>query len=478
MDIAVLISGYFRSFKLNIDNFKECFLKTGNKVDMYVHYTKNELANDKYINNSQNALKLIKNELDPVVLLSEPDIDYSDNKNINSLINNKLKYYKLNELKKINENIRGKKYDIVVRYRPDTFFLEESEVLSHYSSEHITLPIDSKIDKVKLLHDTDPYISDIFAYGPSKLMDKYFEIFLDIKRLIGEYGIVPETLLYYHLTNNNIAYNHCNIKFDIVLSQCNTFAICGDSGSGKTTLGAILKTYFNNSFILECDRYHKWERNDENWKTYTHLNPEANYILKMEDDIFNLKIGNKIYQVDYDHEKGKFTDKNEIDACENIIVCGLHNFYTKNNNVYNLKIYLDTDDNLRIPWKIERDMAKRGYSKEKIMNQIQGRKEDYVKYIQPQKNKSDIIIRFFKNGNHVSLDISVNNNHSISSLSHRLKEIDVEYKIVPGDEFTCFTFDRYTYNERLFDTINPHFHYQKNLYDYILFFIFSLYLSV
>ena len=79
--------------------------------------------------------------------------------------------------------------------------------------------------------------------------------------------------------------------------MCNVFAIAGDSGSGKTTLGNYLKNYFSSSFMLECDRYHKWERGDKNWDNYTHLNPEANYISKFSDDVYNLKMNNRLIGV-------------------------------------------------------------------------------------------------------------------------------------------------------------------------------------
>ena len=64
-------------------------------------------------------------------------------------------------------------------------------------------------------------------------------------------------------------------------------------------------------------------------------------------------------------------------------------------NIINLKIYIDTDENVRIPWKINRDIKKRGYSIEKIMEQINNRKDDFNKYILPQKSKADIIINFY-----------------------------------------------------------------------------------
>jgi uridine kinase len=114
----------------------------------------------------------------------------------------------------------------------------------------------------------------------------------------------------------------------------------------------------------------------------------------MQQDVFDLIIGNNIYQVDYDHKTGKFTDKELIESKDNIIVCGLHSLYIEE-TIINLKIYIDTDENLRLPWKISRDIKKRGYSIEKIMEQINNRKEDFNKYILPQKNIADIIINFY-----------------------------------------------------------------------------------
>ena len=56
---------------------------------------------------------------------------------------------------------------------------------------------------------------------------------------------------------------------------------------------------------------------------------------------------------------------------------------------------MDTDDNLRMPWKIKRDIVKRGYTVEKIYKQIIDRKNDYQTYIQIQREKADIIICFY-----------------------------------------------------------------------------------
>ena len=392
MKIALLISGYLRGFIENVQSIQENIIQS-HDCDIYMHISKDETT-DKYFNKTVSYDTIIK-LLNPKVLIISKNLNLSSNKTVNNLLNQNYKKYWLNcEMKKM-ASIENKVYDIVVYIRPDvnikTMFKYE------VNCNKIQIPMDSKIDINKLKNDDDMHICDIIAFGNQSVMEKYLNYYLKINELIEVHNtLVNETLLYHYLNNNNIEYELICIEYIVILSLCNTVAITGDSGSGKTTISKIINNLFANSFVLECDRYHKWERNDDNWKSYTHLNPDANYITKMCNDVFDLKLGKKVYQIDYDHTSGKFTDKNTIDPCENIIVCGLHCLYMPE-HVINLKIYMDTDDNLRFPWKIERDVVKRGYSIDKIYKQIKERENDFYKYIYPQKEKADIIIRFYTN---------------------------------------------------------------------------------
>jgi len=391
MRIALYISGYLRGFKENIESIKKNIIQD-NFCDIYIHITEDDCS-DKYLN-KRISYDYIKNTLNPKLVLITNNIMFSNNIIINNLLNQTYKFFWLNEERKKICQIENINYDIIVKIRPDVYISDK--LIYNIDLNNIYIPIDSKIDKHKLNDINDKFVCDILAYGNCDIMNNYFNYYLQINDLIKKYGNINEVLLYYYLINNNIKYNLININYYVILSLCNTIAISGDSASGKTTISNILKEFFNNSFILECDRYHKWERNNENWKNMTHLNPEANYITKMTCDVFDLKIGNNIYQVDYDHNIGKFTDKQLIESKENVIVCGLHSLYLPN-NIINLKIYMDTDDNLRILWKIKRDKEKRGYSVENILEQIRLRKKDFQKYIYPQKQKADIIIKFYTN---------------------------------------------------------------------------------
>jgi uridine kinase len=477
MKVALLISGYLRTLEYNIANIKEKILNVFDNVDVYMHITSTEKIADKYYNKDVSD-SFIQDNLNPLVCLKEDNYKFTSNVLENNVYNTWFKYYKLNLLKQENEKTFGK-YDLVIKYRPDLHITSDN-LFANLSNKSIYLPGESLIDRAKLKNPSDPFVCDIFAYGRSEQMDSYFSIFNNLKLLIAQYGHVSETLLYYYLNGHHIDYVEESIQYTMLLSQCNAFAICGDSGSGKSTLSNMLKKYFSNSFTLECDRYHKWERGDEKWNNMTHLNPNANFITKMSKDIFDLKLGKTIYQADYDHVTGKFTDKKQIKSSNNIIVCGLHSLYS-DSCLYNLKIYMDTDEQLRCFWKIKRDTLIRGHSRENVINQIKKREADYKKYIQPQKVNADLIINFYPRQNidwddltqdpNVGLRIIVNKNinwgHTISVLeNHR-----VGFKKTTTEKGHVFDFPAFV---PLKD--NKHLHFKvDNFYDYIMMFVLNSY---
>lgn len=176
--------------------------------------------------------------------------------------------------------------------------------------------------------------------------------------------------------------------------------IGGDSGVGKTTLLDNLSLLLGDKLLkIEGDGEHKWERGDDNWNKFTHLDPKANHIHKQANAIHALKLNHPIYRSEYDHTTGKFAEAFKVEPKEFIAISGLHPFYLpKLRKNIDLKIYIDTNEDLRRHWKILRDTKKRGYSIEEILEQIDARVEDTLKYIYPQKAFADVVIEFFSIG--------------------------------------------------------------------------------
>ena len=266
------------------------------------------------------------------------------------------------------------------------------------------------------------------------IITKSYDLLYNFVKLY-DYNILNTNYLDVVLYNfMNLPYKLIDIEYKLILSRCNIIAIAGDSGSGKSTLLKALGPLFNNSDILslETDRYHKWERGNENYKKYTHLNPYANHLEKLYEDVYDLKIGNDIYQVDYDHHTGKFTSKEEIKSRDNILICGLHTLYdNKMKELIDIKIYVDTDRKLLKEWKIQRDVTERGYSMEKVLAQINARENDYETHILVQKEKSDLIINFYEDfENIIQCNLIINNKNFINKLLKDLVELKYNIQFV------------------------------------------------
>ena len=417
MKIACLISGLPRSIKYNIEKIKNILRED---IDYFVHVTKK--YDDNYKNLDINYDEIIK-KLNPKVSIHENEVYIDDNES--KYINMKRQWYKFNQINnaRINyEKIHNIKYDLIIRIRPDLHILdneinfeETKDGIIYGNNDELFYGNSETINEISNLIYNFDYLSNLSI---EKKVD-YFYKYLDMKKI--------------KLQKNNINYK-------LILTECNIIGISGDSGCGKTTLIKNLEMLFKKDILkIEGDRYHKWERGDENWKKYTHLNPEANYICKFREDTFNLKIGQDIYQVDYDHSTGKFTEKEELKSCNNILMCGLHTLYDKHTNkLFNMKIFLDTDINLKYYWKIKRDVEHRGYSVSQVLEKIKQREGDNKLYIEPQKNNSDIIIRFFTddNFNYLILDenpniyLKITSNKKIYKFIEALNKFEIPYSFL------------------------------------------------
>jgi phosphoribulokinase len=76
-----------------------------------------------------------------------------------------------------------------------------------------------------------------------------------------------------------------------------------------------------------------------------------------------------------------------------IIFEGLHPMHDERvRDLLDFTLYLDISDEVKLNWKIQRDMEERGHSLESIMASIEARKPDFDAYIDPQKGDADMII--------------------------------------------------------------------------------------
>lgn len=172
----------------------------------------------------------------------------------------------------------------------------------------------------------------------------------------------------------------------------------GDSGAGKHTIGRDLKSLFSSSMtLINGDDDHRWERGHAMWRQYTHLDPRGNLLRAQLESLDALRRGGAIRKRHYDHDQGKFTDPILLSAKDFVTIVGLHPFYlASQRQLLHLKVFVEPKEEIRRAWKVARDVKKRGYSPEQVIEQIERRAQDSAKYISPQKRHADLIVRLME----------------------------------------------------------------------------------
>jgi len=170
--------------------------------------------------------------------------------------------------------------------------------------------------------------------------------------------------------------------------------IAGDSGTGKDTLARAIAALFDRNSVVnvEGDNYHLWERDSPMWRAFTHLNPRANDLAAFARDVSALLNGQSIRSTQYDHTTGYISRNSFFNQNDVVIANGLHTLYPALLcQRYDVKVFLDMDEELRRFFKIRRDMRERGKSLPEIVESLNRRMPDTDTYIKPQAVTADII---------------------------------------------------------------------------------------
>lgn len=225
----------------------------------------------------------------------------------------------------------------------------------------------------------------IFNTHPIYVMDvNHLSI---LQTLIISIGLILILRLWRQAYQENNFYQLTRKKFLI--------GIAGDSGSGKDTLVEDLSGLFgyHSCAKISGDDYHVWDRRATIWRGLSHLNPAANDLTQMSNDIVSLSNNRHVYIKHYDHKIGRYNAPNEVSSNDIIFVSGLHALYPELSlSLYDLKIFLDIDEELRRFLKINRDITNRGQTVGQVLENINRRSPDAERFIASQKQYADLII--------------------------------------------------------------------------------------
>lgn len=182
------------------------------------------------------------------------------------------------------------------------------------------------------------------------------------------------------------------------MSENLIIGIAGGSGSGKTTLtNQIAAQFSDNVTVIKHDNYYK-AHDDMDYDERSRLNydhPNAFDTDLMIEHLKALKKGESIECPVYDYTIHN-RSKNTITIVPNkvIIVEGILIFENKELcKLMDIRIFVDTDADLRIIRRIQRDVMERARSLESVINQyIETVKPMHEQYVEPSKRNANIIV--------------------------------------------------------------------------------------
>lgn len=174
--------------------------------------------------------------------------------------------------------------------------------------------------------------------------------------------------------------------------------IAGGTGSGKSTMINKIKGEFNEQIVvINHDFYYK-DRSDLSFEEREKLNydhPDAFDTHLMIEHIKRLKSWKQVERPVYDFTiHNRTAETVTLYPAKVIIVEGILIFENKQlTDLFDIKVFIDTDSDVRIIRRILRDVRERGRSLESVVNQYMTTvKLMHEQFVEPSKRVADVIV--------------------------------------------------------------------------------------
>lgn len=175
--------------------------------------------------------------------------------------------------------------------------------------------------------------------------------------------------------------------------------VAGGTASGKSTLVKKLQDAFEGeSVITVCHDYYYKAHDELAFEERTQLNydhPDAFDTDMMIGDILKLKNGEAIDRPVYSFVNHNRTDKTvRVEPAQVIIIDGILILENKElRDLMDVKVYVDTDADVRLGRRLLRDVQERGRSIESVLTQYFCTvKPMHDEFVEPSKRYADLII--------------------------------------------------------------------------------------
>ena len=193
--------------------------------------------------------------------------------------------------------------------------------------------------------------------------------------------------------------------------KCVVLGIAGGTGSGKTTVARAIVQQIGEERIayLEHDAYYRdlAHMTPEDRRRVNFDHPDAFETELLVEHVQSLIAGESVEQPIYSYENSVRTsetrtvDPKPLVVIEGILV--LENYALQ--SLMDIKIFVDTDDDIRLLRRVRRDTEERGRSLDGILGQYEATvRPMHLAFVSPSRRHADVII---PNGgrNHVAISM-------------------------------------------------------------------------
>ena len=173
--------------------------------------------------------------------------------------------------------------------------------------------------------------------------------------------------------------------------------ITGGSGSGKTTIVRKISEIVSDFVFIPQDSYYKSAEyiNNTNITAFNFDHPEAFDNVLLYEHLSLLKNGTAIDMPQYDfvHHRRK-EETVRVEPKKLVIFEGILVFFEPNiRSLLDLKLYVDTPDDIRFIRRMQRDVKERGRTVESVVQQyLEVVRPGHYEFIEPTKLYADLII--------------------------------------------------------------------------------------
>lgn len=173
--------------------------------------------------------------------------------------------------------------------------------------------------------------------------------------------------------------------------------ITGGSGSGKSTIVRKISESCKDFVLIAQDNYYLSASymNNSNITAFNFDHPDAFDTKLLHENLKNLKDGKTVCIPQYDFVHHCRKDQMfKVQPAPLIIVEGLMVLYDPQiRELLDLKIYVDTPDDIRFIRRLQRDLSERGRTVDSVIKQyLDVVRPGYYSFIAPTKEYADLII--------------------------------------------------------------------------------------